>query len=401
MTSSNDSAAIHAVAGMLGSICSTLLTYPLDQMRVHLQLRKKKTKKTATDEISNNSPIAFVQNFIREPSEALLEIIEVKENNTENSRDETRKQAVIARYDPLRLYKGLSSTLFAMSLSMLLYFWLYNKLKKYALKGNTKKQLSEIQNLFVAFFAGVINATVTRPLWNATYLAKVHKEKAPTRKTDAGKNTKNTMPMEEGKIESKVSSTINRTNRAENEEEDLSSITGSIRHLYEKGGIVELFRGLDSAILLCTNPAIQYSVYEQLKQYVIYRMQERKEPVATSSSVVRSPVVLSGFTVFAVGAIAKATATIITYPLQVVQTRQSSEGENPRAMKGVSIPKWLQAFVLLQRITREEGIGTLFRGLSSKLLQTVLNSAFMFLFYEKIYQAILRGHRKLLGRNNT
>ncbi|KAE8710551.1 Peroxisomal adenine nucleotide carrier 1 [Hibiscus syriacus] len=74
-----------------------------------------------------------------------------------------------------------------------------------------------------------------------------------------------------------------------------------------EGTLSDAFDGLGISLLLTSNPAIQYTVFDQLKQ----RLLKQKSKKADHGS---SPVVLSAFTAFLLGAISKSIATVITYP---------------------------------------------------------------------------------------
>jgi len=83
--------------------------------------------------------------------------------------------------------------------------------------------------------------------------------------------------------------------------------------------------------------------------------------------------VLDAHEAFLVGAAAKFVSTVITYPLQVLQSKLRA-GQ----FKNRTILEWMKQTLKLQ------GIRGFFRGIEAKLWQTVITSAFMFLFYEKI-----------------
>merc|ERR1712083_811042 len=84
------------------------------------------------------------------------------------------------------------------------------------------------------------------------------------------------------------------------------------------------------------------------------------------------------------GAICKAIATIVTFPLQVAQSRlrNAEEGEKRPDLKGM-VP-------CLRALFREKGFQGLYFGLLPKLLQTVTQAAFMFAGYEKVHWGIRR-----------
>ena len=77
-----------------------------------------------------------------------------------------------------------------------------------------------------------------------------------------------------------------------------------------------------------------------------------------------------------IGALASAVATIITYPVQVVQTKSRHGGENLPANKN-----FLQIF---HYIIVNFGPKYLYKGLDVKLIQSIITAGFMFLTYEKI-----------------
>lgn len=71
-------------------------------------------------------------------------------------------------------------------------------------------------------------------------------------------------------------------------------------------GVSRLWSGTVPSLILVSNPAIHFMVYETLKRHIL---EGRKASE------------ISPLTFFAVGAAAKAIATVITYPLQLVQTK--------------------------------------------------------------------------------
>ena len=72
-------------------------------------------------------------------------------------------------------------------------------------------------------------------------------------------------------------------------------------------GIAGLWSGSCSSLILTINPAIQFMTYEAMKRQMqsVYGSRE-----------------LNSLVVFGVGAVAKAVATVLTYPVQLVQAKQ-------------------------------------------------------------------------------
>lgn len=170
----------------------------------------------------------------------------------------------------------------------------------------------------------------------------------------------------------------------------------------EGEGLGVFFRGIETSLLLCSNPAIQFAAYERLRIRHLRKTGEQfPGPVDA----------------FWMGAVAKAIATLFTYPLQVVQTRQrkgkgkkrkKNKKKRVAAAAGAGVEETKSADTeddqtaddnsfqaVFLRLLRQEGLAGLYSGLSSKLLQTVLNAAFLFLVYEQILVAVTRVRKAL------
>ena len=71
-------------------------------------------------------------------------------------------------------------------------------------------------------------------------------------------------------------------------------------------GVAALWAGALPSLVLVTNPAIQFMIYEMLKRRV-QRWQNTDK--------------VKGSTALLLGAISKSLSTVLTYPLQVVQSK--------------------------------------------------------------------------------
>jgi adenine nucleotide transporter 17 len=147
---------------------------------------------------------------------------------------------------------------------------------------------------------------------------------------------------------------------SQNQRTSTAPLTTTVRKLWKAEGVKGFYRGLAASLWLVTNPVIQFVAYEQLK-----RLLSRPSTLAT----------------FFLGGVAKALATVATYPLQVVQTRHRGSAVN------------LTMIASLRVLFEKEGVAGMYRGFQAKSAQTCLNSAFMFVFYEHL----LKLSRKLVG----
>lgn len=127
-------------------------------------------------------------------------------------------------------------------------------------------------------------------------------------------------------------------------------------HIATTEGINVLWSGIGPSLLLVSNPAIQFTVYEALKRHIPAK---------------------SAIAFFLMGAMAKTIATIATYPLQLVQARLRHGNSK------------MNTAALLLSLLKRKGPAALFQGLEAKLLQTVLTAALMFTTYEKIFRFVI------------
>ena len=219
------------------------------------------------------------------------------------------------------LYQGCTAVVETVAISNFLYFYMlqYSRQILHArLPSLSPTQLT----LASSTVAAAVNIAVTEPLWRANTRIK-------------------TLPPSE----------LGRRN-----------LWSVLIEMVKTDGVQSLWKGTPVSLWLISNPIIQFSAYEYLKR--IY-LKNRKSRAFTPLHA------------FLFGAISKAIATAVTYPLQVAQTRlRVAAKQSPRsAREGVAD--------ILLRLYAEQGIEGLFHGWSAKLTQTVLTAAFMFAFYER------------------
>jgi len=233
-------------------------------------------------------------------------------------------------------YKGLGSVLTSLAVSNFVYFYTNNMLKVILRRITGNKHISVGQNLFVASLAGVVNVLTTCPLWVANTRIKLQK---------SSKNAKDA--------------------------ERYTGLFDCMAKIQKEEGTLALWNGAASSLMLVSNPTIHFVVYDKVKQTIDARIQRQGRKHLTS------------FEIFMTGAIAKALATIFTYPIQVAQSRQ-------RANKDKTGSTFANTFKILADIFSTHGILGWFAGMNAKLVQTVCTAAFQFLCYEQIQRAIFR-----------
>uniref|UniRef100_H2S005 Solute carrier family 25 member 17 n=1 Tax=Takifugu rubripes TaxID=31033 RepID=H2S005_TAKRU len=151
-----------------------------------------------------------------------------------------------------------------------------------------------------------------------------------------------------------------------------SGFMDAIVQITSQEGVAALWSGTFTSLLLVSNPAIQFMVYEGLKRTFLLFPK------------------LSSVEFFIIGALAKAVATIVTYPLQTIQSilRVGLLQLKKTLFSLLSILHL--CFLSFKHSFRNDGVLGLFSGLEAKLLQTVLTAALMFLIYENIVSCTFR-----------
>ncbi|KAM4650780.1 peroxisomal membrane protein PMP34 [Discoglossus pictus] len=227
-------------------------------------------------------------------------------------------------------YRGWFPVISSLCLSNFIYFYTFNGLKAVWVKG---KVSTTGKDLCIGFVAGVVNVLITTPLWVVNVRLKL--QGAKFRNDDIVPTSYN-------------------------------GIIDAFCKIYRDEGLAAFWNGTFPSLLLVFNPAIQFMFYEALKRQLL-----RGQPE------------LSSLEIFVIGAIAKAIATTLTYPLQTVQSVLRF-GHVKASADQKTLGGWRSVIYLLQQRVRRLGFLGLYKGLEAKLLQTILTAALMFLVYEKL-----------------
>lgn len=87
-------------------------------------------------------------------------------------------------------------------------------------------------------------------------------------------------------------------------------IIETIEHILRKDGIAAFWRGIGPALVLVINPVIQYTFFEQLKNFIVKRRLANLR--AGGPAVTAGAAVLSGWDFFFLGALSKL-STFVPY----------------------------------------------------------------------------------------
>ena len=323
----------------------------------------------------------------------------VHDSKPKLSRTESDLECFIRLYKRQALYRGASSMVTTMLISSFITFYALEVTRKsltlLKTRGNRQQRHENIRqmhklhshlkfleyilpkskmatSLLASTLTGIMNVFLTTPLWNGT-----------RRIMESDVSTANISPAKVMKQ---------------------PSLWEMMQHIALDEGILQLWHGTWSSLLLVSNPAIQYFLYEQIRVWILGIKNDRchrQRLVRGSRDDGTKILQLTALEAFAFGAFAKTIATIVTYPLQLAQVliRLRKNEVKVASVKKVgdsddrAIITEYNGIIdcLYQQFTRG-GFSSLFQGMNSKMLQTVGQAAFTFLTYEQILKLIGKVH---------
>lgn len=233
------------------------------------------------------------------------------------------------------LYKGLSMKLVKSVTGKFFYFYLYStlsgirlaQLRRSAGSKDAQVGLDTVSNLVIGYFSEFLELPLIMPL------------------------------------EAVVSRVQSSTNG--------ESALGIARRVYKEEGIGAFYVSLDSYLMGAFMPAIQMSIYDQLRP-ILLRLR---------GAVDRD---LNGLEAFLLGIVASSIAVTATYPLDLVRTQKQAGNRTETCEDSGENGKDLSFFQTLSKIVEKEGVKGAFRGLSPQLSQAVLSTSIMFMVKEQV-----------------
>ncbi|KAG5646586.1 hypothetical protein DXG03_002889 [Asterophora parasitica] len=252
----------------------------------------------------------------------------------------------IKREGVLGLYSGLNSSLLGIAVTNGVYYYFYERSRGIFLRSRAGgKGLSTLESILTGIIAGSATTIISNPIWVVQTSQAVR--------------------------------TLNQSADGAPQEVAVKKLgfLETIQNILAKDGIQAFWRGIAPALVLVINPVLQYTVFEQLKNLLIANRTNKLRAAGAAATAVA---VLSDWDFFFLGALAKLVATGSTYPYIVMKSRLQA-GQ-------ASALKYKSSLDGLLTILREEGIEGLYKGVGSKLVQSVLTAAFLFASQRRIYE---------------
>ncbi|WJX64124.1 hypothetical protein P8452_48943 [Trifolium repens] len=254
-----------------------------------------------------------------------------------------------------RLYGGLTPSLVGTATSQGVYYYFYqifrNRAEAAALEkkmlGTGDGSIGMFSSLIVAALSGCVNVLLTNPIWLVVTRMQTHR-----------KESKRTL------ADPRLSDAIKQTTISTVEPRSYGT-SHVIQEVYDEAGVLGFWKGVLPTLVMVSNPSIQFMLYETL-------LAKLKKGRAGNS--------VTAIEIFLLGAIAKLGATVVTYPLLVVkarlQARQVKNGDKRHHYKGT----W-DAII---KMIRYEGFNGFYKGMGTKIVQSVLAAAVLFMVKEEL-----------------
>ncbi|KAF9442247.1 mitochondrial carrier [Macrolepiota fuliginosa MF-IS2] len=232
---------------------------------------------------------------------------------------------------PRALFKGLGPTLIGVIPARSINFYTYGNGKVIIANTFNEGRENSFVHLAAAAFAGIVTGTATNPIW-----------------------------VVKTRMQLSASDLVERTAPGPK-----SGIGGSwlcIQKILREEGIKGFYKGLSASYLGVTEGTIQWVLYERLKKM-------------TAGAEKGSATEWLGM--LGSAGTAKCVAALVSYPHEVLRTRL-------RQPKVNGVIKYTGLWQTFRLILAEEGVRSLYGGLSAHLMRVVPNAAVMFFIYEGI-----------------
>ncbi|CAH9091226.1 unnamed protein product [Cuscuta epithymum] len=301
-----------------------------------------------------------------------LQTVNTRQQTQREMKEEKKKQpstiehmCQVARQEGWdRLYGGLAPSLVGTAASQGVYYYFYqifrNKAEAASLerkrRGIGDGSVGMLSSLVVAALSGCVNVLLTNPIWVVVTRMQTHSKQSKNSSAGA-MMTEDVIPVED--------------------EPPPYGTTHAINEVYDEAGFWGFWKGVVPTLIMVSNPSIQFMLYETL----LKNLRKRRVSRNTVSDV-------TALEIFLLGALAKLGATVVTYPVLVVKSRlqakQTLGSDKRHQYKGTSDA--------IMKMMTHEGFYGFYKGMGTKIVQSVLAAAVLFMVKEEL----VRGARRLL-----
>ncbi|GMI27234.1 hypothetical protein TeGR_g13757 [Tetraparma gracilis] len=340
----------HSAAGLSAGSLSTFLLYPVDLVKIRLQVNESSTRAAA---FRGTQALAEVKTLLRAERAAL------KRSPPGPGRPLKLVPPFLLKYRAL--YSGLTPSLAGNGLSWGGYFLVYNQAKTLLLSG--KEAHSNADYLLASALSGTCMVCLTNPIW-----------------------------LVKTRMQLQVKAAAARPYR---------NVPDAFRTIVREEGVGALYKGVGPAMMLVSHGMVQFAIYENLK--LLFPANARK-PVFKSGpgSAPLTPwhKMKDSMGYLCMGAVSKVVASTVTYPIQVIKSRMQQRSTGWEVVKGSaataeegtlkeftgrSYPTFLSA---VRRVHGGEGLMGFWKGAGTNAFRVAPNAAITFLTYETVVDAL-------------
>ncbi|ABN66546.1 predicted protein [Scheffersomyces stipitis CBS 6054] len=239
------------------------------------------------------------------------------------------------------LFKGLGPNLVGVIPARSINFFTYGSTKEFLTSNFNQGQEATWIHLAAGINAGFVTSTATNPIWLIKTRLQLDKTK--------GKHYKSSWDC--------------------------------LTHVIKHEGFSGLYKGLSASYLGGVESTLQWVLYEQMRMF-IHRRSLALHGDDPSSKTTRDHIIEWSARSGAAGA-AKFIASLITYPHEVVRTRLRQA-----PLESTGKPKYTGLIQCFKLVLKEEGLASMYGGLTPHLLRTVPNSIIMFGTWELVVRLL-------------
>ncbi|XP_077212386.1 peroxisomal nicotinamide adenine dinucleotide carrier-like isoform X1 [Tasmannia lanceolata] len=361
------SALANGLAGAGGGIIAQIITYPLQTVNTRQQTERVAKK-------GGNLLVSDASARTQTHRGTLLQILQVIRSEGWGG-----------------LYSGLKPSLFGTAASQGIYYYFYQvfKNKAEAIAVSRKKKgvgdgtVGMLSWLVVAAIAGSLNVLLTIPIWVLVTRMQTHTQ--AEKKIMEGK--REAILREASESGSTGPSTIqDKLAQLELIRPHPYGTLNAAKEVYCEAGIAGFWKGIIPTLIMVCNPSIQFMIYETSLKRLRAKRAVNRHGLKNVTSL----------EVFLLGAVAKLGATVSTYPLLVVKSRLQAKQE----IGGNIALRYTGTLDAIIKMIRYEGLRGFYKGMSTKIVQSVFAASVLFMIKEELVKAYLvlaHGSRTLLS----
>ncbi|KAG1358959.1 peroxisomal nicotinamide adenine dinucleotide carrier [Cocos nucifera] len=344
----------NGLAGAGGGIIAQIITYPLQTVNTRQQTERTAKKKSPGADGAATAPLGVGTLF------QILQVI--------------RTEGLGG------LYSGLKPSLVGTAASQGIYYYFYQVFKNKAearAVARKKKGLGDgtvgmFSWLVVAAIAGSVNVLLTTPIWVLVTRMQTHTQ--AERKIMEAKREAMLMEASDADV-TDIEAFKEKLSELDSIKPCPYGTFNAAWEVYNEAGMKGFWKGLIPTLIMVCNPSIQFMIYETSLKRLRSKHSENKRGMKN----------ITPLEVFLLGALAKLGATVSTYPLLVVKSRLQAKQE----IGSNVMLRYTGTLDAIIKMIRYEGLYGFYKGMGTKIVQSVFAASVLFMVKEELVKAIL------------